>query len=601
MASSLSHRGPDATGVWASGPVGFAHTRLSLFDLSAAANQPWTDGSDALTFNGEIYNFLDLRRELEAAGESFHTSSDTEVAFAALRRWGVRPALQRFRGMFAFAFYEQSSGSTYLCRDRFGIKPLLYTQHGGGIAFASEVKALMAIGTVNVDPVQALLAMRTLGDKSQTRTLFTGVSQVPNGSLVVVRDGQVIDVANYSPLLAMVDEAQHRELDLLGFDGAADQLRELLEGAVDAMAACDARLGTFLSGGVDSGLITAIAAGQDHQDLRAFTSDVVGPSSEVEAATATSKALGVPLSISKFHPEDWIRQWVRCTWHLETPVITNPSAVPFAAVAGVAHAEGYKAVLTGEGADELFLGYPRLGSRSAERLAGLPMEALGRLYRRVPGLADAILNERNSASNTFMRGVGGGFEDDELRLKALERYDFLAPAEAELQAKTAVLVQSSLQALLQRNDRMGMAASIESRFPFLDEEVVRFALNTPIRFKLRRSAMVHDPKHPFVIDKALVRATADRYVDRPAARRRKAGFPTLGLRGLQVRSGAFAGSWVSQQFGAGQSFDGPIDTWPQSYDPAKLMAIEIFGRLFGAGEPVERVQDFVHRNVTLAP
>ena len=183
------------------------------------------------------------------------------------------------------------------------------------------------------------------------------------------------------------------------------------------------------------------------------------------------------------------------------------------------------------------------------------MEALGRLYRRVPGLADAILNERNSASNTFMRGVGGGFEDDELRLKALERYDFLAPAEAELQAKTAVLVQSSLQALLQRNDRMGMAASIESRFPFLDEEVVRFALNTPIRFKLRRSAMVHDPKHPFVIDKALVRATADRYVDRPAARRRKAGFPTLGLRGLQVRSGAFAGSWVSQQFGAGQPLD----------------------------------------------
>jgi asparagine synthase (glutamine-hydrolysing) len=308
----------------------------------------------------------------------------------------------------------------------------------------------------------------------------------------------------------------------------------------------------------------------------------------------------MPLSTSSFLPEDWIRDWVRCTWHLETPVITNPSAIPFAGVAALAHAEGYKAVLTGEGADELFFGYPRLASQGLERLAGAPIQFLRWAYRRVPGLADAILNERDTNSYDFLRGIAGGFEDDALMAAATGAYGFLPPAQASLHARSAVMMQTSLLALLQRNDRMGMSASIESRFPFLGEEVVSFALNLPARHKLRRAPAIHDPKHPFVVDKAPIRAVGERYLTSQAAGLRKSGFPTTGLHSIRVRPGAFVESWSSEAFGAGRDFDREIQSWHQPYDVAKLVSIEIFGRLFGAKESMEQVDEWVAASVEIA-
>ena len=151
-----------------------------------------------------------------------------------------------------------------------------------------------------------------------------------------------------------------------------------------------------------------------------------------------------------------------------------------------------------------------------------------------------------------------------------------------------------IPALLQRNDRMGMSASIESRFPFLDEALVGFAVNLPAKWKLRRSAALHDPKHPFVVDKAPVRSVSAGYLGPELAARRKSGFPTPGLHGVRVRSGAFAGGWAAEAFGAGRSFDREISEWHQPYDVAKLLSIEIFGRLFGAGQSVSEVEEFVH-------
>lgn len=593
MATALEHRGPDACGTWVGAGVGFSHTRLSLFDLSDAANQPWVDGTDALVFNGEIYNFVELRSELERHGRRFHTRSDTEVLFALLQDLGLDETLRRIRGMFAFAFHDGSSGITHLCRDRYGIKPLLYVPRAGVVTFASEAKALTAVGCIEVDQVLALMALRTLGDKFQSRTLFRGVRQVAPGSVVSVRNGKVIGCCSYAPLLEQVAEARFHELDRMPFSEVDAELRDMLEAAVDRMAACDARLGVFLSGGVDSTLITAIAAGQRHPHFRAFTSDVVGPGSERAQAEAAARALGIGIEVSVFEPGSWARDWVRTTWSLETPVITNPSAVPFGRVAQLAHEAGYKAVLTGESADELFLGYPRLASGGLERVAGAPVSMIRRIYRRVPGLADAILDDRDHKSAAFLRGVAGGFEDAAIASAAEERYAFLDPAQARLQAVSAVMVQTSLQALLQRNDRMGMSAGIESRFPFLDEDVVGFALNLPVRCKLRRSRSLHDPKHPFVVDKAPVRAVAGAYLGEELAARRKSGFPTPGLHGVEVREGAFRGGWVADAFGAGRSFDREIAEWGQPYDRAKLLSVEVFGRLFDAGQAVDEVEEFV--------
>lgn len=601
MAATLDHRGPDASGVWVAPGVGLAHTRLSLFDLSPAANQPWTDGTDALVFNGEIYNFRDLRRELESAGHAFRSTSDTEVLFVLLQVHGLERALARIRGMFAFAFHHRASGTTHLVRDRYGIKPLVYAPlPAGGMAFASEVKALADLAPPAVDPVLALLSLRTLGDKFATRTLFRDVRQVAPGAVVSLRAGQVVGGFAYDRLLDHVDPDRYHRIARDGFDRACDELDAALSGAVERMAACDARLGVFLSGGIDSGLLAAVAAGQGHPHFRAFTSDVRGPGSERAAAEALASALGVPIDTSSFDLAHWTRDWVRATWFLETPVITNPSALPFARVAELAHDQGYKAVLTGEGADELFLGYPRLASAGVERLAGAPVAALRRLYRRVPGLVDAVLNERDATSNDFLRGVAGGFEDTDLTAEARARYGFLGRAEAKRHALSAVMVQTSLQALLQRNDRMGMSASIESRFPFLDEDVVALALNLPVDFKLQRTRHVHDPKHPFVVDKAPVRAVAARYLGPDAVRRRKNGFPTPGLHAVQVRPGAFAGGWAAGAFGGGRGFETAIAGWHQPYDVAKLLAIEIFGRLFDARQPVAEVEDFV-RDAVLSP
>lgn len=587
MAGALRHRGPDGCGTWVGPGAGFAHTRMSRFDLSDVANQPWVDAGAALVFNGEIYNFGELRSELEAEGRRVRSTSDTEVLFALIQDRGLDETLRRIRGRVAFAFQDEKSGITHRCRDRYGIKPLLYTSPAGGVRFAAEAKALMSVGCVEIDEMLALLATRTVGDKFQTRTLFRGVRLVAPGSVVSVRDGQVIGDVSYAPLLDQVEAARYRDLERKSFEQICAEPRALFQGSVDRMAACDARLGVFLSGRADSGLIAAIAAGQRHAHFRAFTSDVVGPGSEREQAEQVARRLGIDIETSVSGPGDWVRDWVRTTWSLETPVITNPIAVPFGRVAQVAHAAGDKSVLTGQSVDEVFLGYRRLASGGIERVAGAPVQMIRRLYRRVPGLADAVLDERDSNSSAFLRGVADGFEDVAIQSEAEARYYFLAPDQARPRAVSAVMAQTSLQALLQRNDRMGMSASIASRFPFLHEDVVGFALNLPVRWKLRRSRAVHDLKHPFVVDKAPVRAVAGACPGDESAARRKSGFPTPGLHGVQVRPGAFHSNWTAGAFGAGRSFDREIAEWHRPYDRAKLLSIEIFGRLFGARQSVE--------------
>lgn len=598
MARALAHRGPDATGEWIGDGVGVAHTRLSLIDLSDAGNQPLVFGSDVLVYNGEIYNFRELRNDLERRGRRFVGTSDSEVLLASLQMDGVRRTLESIRGMFAFAFIEGSTGTTYLCRDRYGIKPLVFKRSVGRVVFASEVKAIMAVDSPVLDETLTLFSVRALGDRFQRRTLFSDVEQVAPGSVVEVRGGRVELTWCFSQILDGVDERRYRELDRSSFHDVVVELGGLLERSVARTSVCDADLGVFLSGGVDSSLITAIAARQGVRSLRAFTSDVVGPSSEKAAAEAIAAYLGVDVETEEFHSGDWVGDWVRATWYLETPVITNPSTLPFARVAKRAQWSGFKAVLTGEGADELFLGYPRLASGGLERVAGAPVDFIRRLYRRVPGLLDAVLDERDVRSAEFVRGIAGGFEEDRIDGDAVRRYEFVGSASsATLHARSAAMVQTSLQALLQRNDRMGMLASIESRFPYLDEDVVAFALNLPVRHKLRRSMSVHDPKHPFVVDKAPIRAVAARYLGRDRADRRKSGFPTPGLHAVRVRPGAFSDGWVSRSLSHGRDFDEQIQDWVQPYDVAKLLSVEIFGRLFGDRQARDEVEDFVRRVV----
>ena len=597
MAGELGHRGPDSSDLWIDGHIGLGHTRLSLLDLRSEANQPWTDGSHALVFNGEIYNFVELTKELEAAGESFRTTCDTEVLFVALRRWGVSATLPRLRGMFAFAYFDKATGVTHLCRDRYGIKPLVYMERGDSVDFASETKALKRSGAVRVDPIQALFAIRTLGDKYASRTSFQGVRQVPPGGHVQVVDGTVVSAEVALAITDFIDPDRYRELSAAPFSAALDEFSTLLSASVKSMAVADAYLGAFLSGGVDSGVICALAAGE-RDDFRGFTSDVAG-SSELGGAQQTASAVGFDLSSIRFESDDWLKCWSEGTWALETPVITNVNALPFGTVARLAHQEGYKAVLTGEGSDELFLGYPRLTSVGLEQALGAPLTALQRLYRKSDRIADVILDQRDQISAAFVRGVAGGFEEDAVMADAVSRYSFAGTKESRMMAESIRMMSSGLQALLLRNDRMGMMSSIESRFPFLDDEVVAFAVNLPVKHKVRRVRQLHDPKHPFLQDKAVVRELGARLVGRELADRRKLGFPVAGLRGIKVKPGAFAGSWIADTFGVADGSLSMIDGWHQPYDRAKLASVEVFGRLFDAGQSRDEVDEWITANVEL--
>ena len=599
MVRAVDHRGPDAWGTWTSGSVAFGHTRLSLVDPRPVADQPWVDGDDALVFNGEIYNHRHLARELEAAGDRLTTTSDTEVLFLALRRWGVAGAFGRLRGMFAFAFHDGTTRRTHLCRDRYGIKPLHYADGRGVVEFASEVKALTAIAPRSVDPVQALFSIRALGDKYRSRTMFRDIAQVPPGGHVVVEDGRIRSATVLTSPFDQVDPARYHDLDRAPFAAVVDDLRELLERAVATMSIADAPVGAFVSGGVDSSLLAALAHDR-RDDFRGFTADVVGPSSELAAARSLSDRLGFELEVARFEHDDWLGRWAATTWALETPLITHPSAALFALVAERAHASGYKAVLTGEGADELFLGYPRLASGAIERVAAAPSRSFARCTAgRPPGRRlGPAWHRQHTRSSEFVRRRrcvrGGRRRRRGGRLLCVRR-----PEAGAADGRIAPLLSTSLQSLLQRNDRMGMAASIESRFPYLDEDVVAFAVNLPVRHKLERVRRIHDPKHPFVRDKAVVRELASRVAGDDIGSRAKQGFPTPGLRAVRVRPGAFATGWVAETFAIDRAAGREIDRWDHGYDTAKLASLEIFGRLFDANEAIADVDRWVRENVDL--
>jgi asparagine synthase (glutamine-hydrolysing) len=599
MCELLAHRGPDDRGIFVDGPIGLAHTRLSLLDLSPAGHQPWVDGEHALVFNGEIYNFREERAVLEASGATFDSGSDTEVLFRSLVDRGVDQTLSRLRGMFAFAFVDLRSHRTVLCRDRFGIKPLVYRSGVGHVAFASEAKALAAVEPLEIDPVVALFSITGMADHSKSRTPFRGVEQVEPGSYVVIEDGRVSKRVTYYALADQIDESRYRCLEEASWNEVVDELDELLERSVRSVAFADAPVGAFVSGGVDSGLIASYGAASSPSDFTLFTADVVGAHSEREGAEALSRHIRRPLVSTPFEPGDLLGHWARCTWGYETPLVKHTNAMPFSALAERTRDAGFKAVLTGEGADELFLGYPTLLFDRYRPLVEAPLRLLDRLYGLSPRLAHIVLEPRSDPAATFLRGLSERYEHDRIERSDRPALDFLPRRDRALAYNTLDMFQEHLLSLLHRNDRMGMLSGIESRFPFLDEDLVSFGLNLPVKWKAAHTSRVHNLKHPFLIDKAVVRRLAARRLPPALAERPKEGFPMYGLRNVRLRDGAFRDGYVADLL----SLDDPAQSYlidqGATYQVAKLFSVEVFGRLFGLGHSIDEVTDWVTHHATV--
>ena len=508
MAAALRHRGPDGLGLHADERVGLAHARLSVIDLAGGA-QPMAngDGSLIVVYNGEIFNFRELKDELAGRSHAFRTRSDTEVLLHGYAEWG-EAMLDRLNGQFAFAIYDRRDGSLFLARDRFGILPLYHAEHGGDLYFGSEVKALLASGEVpraldaaGLDEVFTFWAARP------PRTPFHGIRALEPGCCARWRDGHLTIRRWYA---LDVDGAAAEQ------PGAIEQLDELMRSGVRQRLLADVPVGGYLSGGLDSSAVCALATRESSAELRTFSVAFADPRFDESAhQQAVAAAVRSRHAVQHIGPEDIARVFPDVIRHTETPLVRTAPA-PLYLLSRLARERGIKVVLSGEGADELFYGYdlfketvvrqfclrqpnspsrPRLFDRLYPYLA--PGTRAGEFWRHFflgAGSADDPLFShmprfrltawiKEFYSDDFRAGLGGFDALGELR-------DALPPAFARWStlARAAYLEMVTLLSpylLASQGDRMAMAHGVEARVPYLDHRLFEFAAALPDRSKLR--------------------------------------------------------------------------------------------------------------------
>ena len=559
-AALLEHRGPDGFGIHSEPGIGLVHTRLSLLDLSARSNQPFWDEQRhyCLLYNGEIYNFKDLRAELQHCGVQFKTNSDTEVLLESLLNWGVEATVTKLEGMFAFGLYDSVEKSLLLARDRFGIKPLFIYDSGDVFIFASEVKAMRP--WVRLEPDVLSISGYLYGFSGPTKgfTFYKGVKFLDPGGLVRIRFGGRAEYDSFSTLGDFVDQGEMDRLGQMGTEQLVDAVDEALNESVQSQLVADAPVGALCSGGIDSSVIMAIAA-RYHKDLAIFHANVVGPVSEYDAALRLAKHLKLDLKAVEVHDQDFIDEIPEVTEYFGHPFYPCPHSVPYLMVSKLVRRHNVKAVLSGEGADEYFLGYGYLSPdirkwlnlrtilSSIKRLIKPPANAGKFKY-----LGPAYVN--GGDPNTDCGLVAALHNRFEVVGEALELRTSMPDQNGNGKYKSALksldLLHYNLRSLLHRNDSMGMAASIEARFPFLDSRLAKLAINMPYNLKIRFSPTTLDQSHYFFRDKWILRKVADRYLPLELSHRQKKPFPinAYAPQRLGIASNYFRKSFIPELF-----------------------------------------------------
>jgi asparagine synthase (glutamine-hydrolysing) len=519
MCDTIAHRGPDDAGLWSHGPVALGHRRLSILDLSPAGHQPMScaGGSLWIVFNGEIYNFRELREELEREGVVFRSRTDTEVILRLYRRDGV-DCLRRLRGMFAFAIWDAREQQLFLARDRVGKKPLVYHADGRGITFASEIKAVLQDPGVGreLDPA-AIHHYLTYQSVPAPMCAFRGVRKLPPGHYLVARRGQVRVERwwklAYAPKLEARTPRQERDLEA--------ELLERLEHATALRLVSDVPVGAFLSGGVDSSAVVAMMCRRAGGPVRTFSIGFDDDDyDEMAFARETARHFGTAHTEFRVRPSA-LEVLPRLVWHYDEP-FADASAVPTYHVARLAR-EHVTVVLNGDGGDESFAGYNRYAAGELARRLGPLGPVLGSGAMRA--LVDLLPHGATSASarwrlKRFLAPLGMSAparlaawqaQIDPESKQALYSAEFrreVGPAAAEellyarfreagaddlLDATLYVDVNGYLpDTLLAKVDIASMAVGLEARSPFLDHELMEWAARLPSRLKLdgRRTKVI---------------------------------------------------------------------------------------------------------------
>jgi asparagine synthase (glutamine-hydrolysing) len=540
MTDSIARRGPDGEGmnVWDEAVLG--HRRLAIIDLSDAGRQPMlsADGSIGVIFNGEIYNFLDLRSELIGRGHDFTSDTDTEVLIHGYQSWGLDELVSRLRGMFAFALWDDRARKCFLVRDRLGVKPLLYSIRDGRLAFASTARALKAGGFAGEIDERAMAEYLEFGFITDERSIYRGVAKVPAASIVEWREGELRTRRYWSP--PDVDESRK-----ISFDEAVEETERIFVEAVRLRLHSDVPVGALLSGGVDSSLV-CWAVARLGGDVTAYTVGTPGdPWDETSDATATARTLGMSHRVLELSPTD------APGVHEMVSAFGEPFACASAlgmlsvsqAVAGSA-----KVLLTGDGGDDLFLGYPEHRHFwMAERLARALPHASGRLWLAVrAGLPARGHLRRVRSFIDYTTGGLGAVTNAHDGLPVYRRNGLLGERLVDATVDQRAIPWSSHSArrllteflhhdrrtrftgeYLPKVDGATMHHSIEARSPFLDQKLWEFGSALPFSLRLKGGSL-----------KAILREVARRKIGERVAGGRKRGF------GIPVQRW-LAGRWRS--------------------------------------------------------
>jgi asparagine synthase (glutamine-hydrolysing) len=521
MGATLAHRGPDDSGIWLEGSagVGFSHRRLAIIDISPGGHQPMvsTSGRFVIAYNGEIYNFVELRELLASQGMSFSGTSDTEVMLAAIESWGLAEAVGRFAGMFSFALWDRKTRTLSLVRDRLGIKPLYWSRQGRQFLFGSELKALRACPDLALEINRdALAAYMRWSYVPAPHSIFRNVHKLEPGTILTVKHGQAPAIEHYWSARRLACEATAHATEP-NDDEARKTLDDLLRRSVAQHMVSDVPLGAFLSGGIDSSLVVALMQAQSTQPVRTFS---IGFHEERynEAKQAKSVAEHLRTDHTELYVELRHAQAIipRMPEYFDEP-FGDSSQLPTYLVAEMTRRH-VSVALSGDGGDELFAGYSRYqwAEMVHQRFGRLPLalrRMIAAIIETVPGSVWTILNrvlpdqlsagrleDRMGKLAYYMSRTDGnaiyraqhahwpsGLVLDGSESKGITWDKSLAETVPDFVTRMQLmdLLQYLPDDILTKVDRATMAVSLEARVPLLDHRIVDFALKLPKRHKRR--------------------------------------------------------------------------------------------------------------------
>lgn len=541
MRDTMVHRGPDGAGLWlsADGRVGLGHRRLAIVDLSELAAQPMPsdDGLVQLVFNGEIYNHMEIRRQLVAEGVTVWRTdhSDTEVVLRSYLHWGIG-CLERFRGMFGIGLWDGRTRDLWLIRDRRGVKPVYWSVSDGRLTFASEIKALLqAPGQRREMDTQALYHYLSFLTTPAPQTLFRGIRKLPAGGLLRVNEGGNVEERQWYELLEHVGPVTERtEADV------AERLLTELREAVKIRKVSDVPVGVFLSGGVDSSTNAALFAEGENRPVKTFCIGYEGSSTysnETEYAKVMADRVGGEHHELLLSLDDLL-EFIPRMVQLQDEPIADPVCVPVYYVSKLARDNGVIVAQVGEGSDELFCGYSSWQTylqiaRWNELPVPKPLKQLGLGLARTIGwglCTQYELLRRGTAGEPIFWSGAEAFREAEKQallgpelqrnLRGYSSWDALKPVHDRFRKSS--IEQSHLnwmsyadlslrlpELLLMRVDKMSMGASVEGRVPFLDQQFVEYAMGIPTRMKISGGETKH------ILKRAVRGLLPDAVIDRP--------------------------------------------------------------------------------------